>query len=217
MTTKSQSPSKNKKQKTDQTHKQQEPHTPARRISFLSSSKKAPKDTPSSSSKTPPIGRRIVTRYGGAPPLSAGEQSGSTKLKANQWAGPCGVAGCRMALLAPTHMCKMCNTVVHSSCAIRGGGKGDSSIFYCSHSCKEKKKRSTRVEPSHEPGHCSIDGCQYPVQSPSHACKTCGGGVHNLCAQFFNSGPLKGGGVADSNIFYCSPACMEKGESHAAP
>ena len=231
--TRSQSPKK-KKPETDQTHQQLEPDTtPARRndkvsnsLSFLlssSSNKKHAKDTSSSSSKTTPRQTRSGGSANAAPPLPV-EQSGSLKLKANQPPGPCGIFGCNNALLAPTHFCKMCHKVVHSLCAINfdltGGGKGDSRIYYCSRSCKEKKEkknRSTRVKPSNKPGPCSIDPCKYPTQSPSHVCKICRGGVHNLCAQEFKPGPLKGGGEMDGNIFYCSPACMEEGESHAAP
>ena len=55
-----------------------------------------------------------------------------------------------------------------------------------------------------EPGPCSIVGCTNQILHPDHPCKTCGFGVHNLCAQEFK---LKGGDGEDSSIFYCSLDC----------
>ena len=61
------------------------------------------------------------------------------RVPAVRVAGHCSIDGCSNPRLHHDHPCKACGAGVHNLCAIQFGLKGgdeDSSIFYCSLSCK---------------------------------------------------------------------------------
>jgi hypothetical protein len=61
------------------------------------------------------------------------------KVQAARVAGHCSIVGCSNPMLHHDHPCKTCKAGVHNLCAQEFGLKGgdnDSSIFYCSLSCK---------------------------------------------------------------------------------
>ena len=67
------------------------------------------------------------------------------------------------------------------------------------------EQQQRKVPAVRESGPCSIVGCTNVLLHHDHPCRTCGYGVHNLCAQ---EKGLKEGDV-DSNIMYCSLACKQ--------
>ena len=61
------------------------------------------------------------------------------KVQAARVAGHCSIVGCSNPMLHHGHPCKTCKAGVHNLCAQEFGLKGgdeESSIFYCSLSCK---------------------------------------------------------------------------------
>ena len=73
-------------------------------------------------------------------------------------------------------------------------------------------QQQRKVPAARESGPCSIVGCTNPLLDHDHPCRTCGYGVHNLCAQ---AKELKEGDM-DSNIMYCSLACKQSSSHKSA-